>query len=204
MGAHLHLAAFLGSSIIALFSGALFVAYADYMNQTHERDLIRWERSRETWECENYLEGEQNEMIELYESKGMSKDDARTVITVISKYKELFVDIMMVQELGLLEPCWTPLEHGLATFVSFFLCGSITLIPGFFAMGHGRYYDPLPYSLFKSTLICAAMPLFCLAILKTYFTSGHSYWKLCASELVNPILVVFSAYYAASWLRVLF
>jgi putative Ca2+/H+ antiporter (TMEM165/GDT1 family) len=49
MGAQLHLAAFLGSAIIALFTGALFVGYADYMNQTHERDLIRWERKRETW-----------------------------------------------------------------------------------------------------------------------------------------------------------
>jgi hypothetical protein len=68
--------------------------------------------------------------------------------------------------------------------------------------------------------MCAAIPLLGLAFLKvcplatiicispnllqTYFTSGRSYWKLCLSELVNPILVVFSAYYTASWLRFLF
>jgi hypothetical protein len=45
-------------------------------------------------------------MIELYESKGMSKEDATTVIQTISKYKELFVDIMMVQELGTFLITW--------------------------------------------------------------------------------------------------
>jgi VIT1/CCC1 family predicted Fe2+/Mn2+ transporter len=56
---------------------------------------------------------------------------------------------------------------GLATFLSFFLCGAVTLIPSYFALANGRYYDPLPYSLFKSTLVCLSslsLSLLCLSL----------------------------------------
>ena len=53
-------------------------------------------------ECDNYLEGEQKEMVELYVSKGMTQADAETVIKLLSKNEKMFVDIMMVEELGLL------------------------------------------------------------------------------------------------------
>lgn len=53
---------------------------------------------------ENYPEGEIREMIEIYESKGMSTDDATLVIKTMAKYKEFFVDVMMQQELELQVP----------------------------------------------------------------------------------------------------
>jgi len=53
-------------------------------------------------ECDNYLEGEQREMVELYISKGLSAEDARTIVGILSKDKEIFVDFMMIEELGIL------------------------------------------------------------------------------------------------------
>jgi len=41
-------------------------------------------------------------MVELYVSKGMTQADAETVIKLLSKNEKMFVDIMMVEELGLL------------------------------------------------------------------------------------------------------
>jgi len=55
-------------------------------------------------ECDNYLEGEQMEMIELYQQKGLSKEDACEVVSILSKNKPLFVDVMMKEELELLPP----------------------------------------------------------------------------------------------------
>ena len=53
---------------------------------------------------DNYPEGEINEMIEIYESRGMSKEDATQVIRTMSKYKDFFVDVMMAEELALQVP----------------------------------------------------------------------------------------------------
>jgi hypothetical protein len=49
-------------------------------------------------QVDNYIEGERQEMIDLYTSKGMRQDDAEAVIALLSKneYKDMFVDIMMV------------------------------------------------------------------------------------------------------------
>jgi hypothetical protein len=42
---------------------------------------------REMWEVENYIEGEKKEMVEIYEAKGVSKEDATTLVDVLSRYK---------------------------------------------------------------------------------------------------------------------
>ena len=41
-------------------------------------------------------------MIELYMSKGIPEDDAREIVDIISKDPKVFVDFMMVEELGIL------------------------------------------------------------------------------------------------------
>ena len=45
-----------------------------------------------------------DEMVEIFEHRGLSHDDAVTVINIMSKYKDFFIDIMMVEELGLRVP----------------------------------------------------------------------------------------------------
>ena len=37
------------------------------------------EKRRETWELTNFAEGERNEMVELYTTRGMREEDARRV-----------------------------------------------------------------------------------------------------------------------------
>lgn len=75
-------------------------------------------------ECDNYLEGEQKEMEELYVSKGMTQADAETVIKLLSKNEKMFVDIMMVEELGLLPyndllPLWNGAGVPYSSFAMF-------------------------------------------------------------------------------------
>ena len=59
----------------------------------------------------------------------MSKEDAETVIEVMSKYKNFFLDVMMVEELGLMPPdeATPPAKNGLVTFLAFVFFGFIPL-----------------------------------------------------------------------------
>jgi len=43
-------------------------------------------------------------MAEIYEGHGMSQEEALEVVKILSKNKEHFVDVMMVEELGLMPP----------------------------------------------------------------------------------------------------
>jgi hypothetical protein len=43
-------------------------------------------------ETENYLEGEKKEMVDLYETKGLTREDAQIVVDILAKNKETFVD----------------------------------------------------------------------------------------------------------------
>lgn len=79
---------------------------------------------------DNNLEGEKVEMVQLYESQGLTHEDATRVIDILSKYPDVFLDTMMNVELGLqpVESGNAPWKNGLVTFVAFEVFGFIPLI----------------------------------------------------------------------------
>ena len=91
-----------------LISGAIgvscIVSLTYYVQSERYKKHYNRERDREEWELENYKEGEVREMVELYESKGMTPSDAMSVIRKISKYRDFFIDVMMVEELEMKRP----------------------------------------------------------------------------------------------------
>ena len=65
-------------------------------------------------------------MIDIYENKGLNRETASNMVDLMAENKQAFVDVMMVQELGLkpvVDP-WGPLKNGLINFGSFILFGN--------------------------------------------------------------------------------
>lgn len=118
-----------------LIADGLSMGLGDYLSEKAEQEYIINEMKREQWEVENYLEGEKREMVDLYQGKGMTLADATAVIDIMSKYKGIFVDTMMVEELGLMVPSPedNPAKQGLTTCLSFFFFGTIPLISYLFS-----------------------------------------------------------------------
>eukprot|EP01087_Luapelamoeba_hula_P015624 TRINITY_DN4696_c0_g1_i1.p1 TRINITY_DN4696_c0_g1~~TRINITY_DN4696_c0_g1_i1.p1 ORF type:complete len:294 (+),score=66.55 TRINITY_DN4696_c0_g1_i1:386-1267(+) len=111
--------------VVILWTLSVALACLSFLEKKGEQVLFAHEWKREEWECDNYLEGEQHEMVQLYMSKGMSQQDAETVIGLLSKNKKMFVDIMMVEEL-----CLMPPSHDLSP-----LCGAAARLVAFFVLG---------------------------------------------------------------------
>ncbi|KAG9404848.1 hypothetical protein AC1031_005060 [Aphanomyces cochlioides] len=113
-----------------LVADGLSMGMGDVLSTQAEIDLVNHERARESWEFDNFPEGELEEMVELYEKKGISTEDAKLVVNTLSKYKEAFIDIMMVEELNLMpvDEDDNPIIGGLVTFGSFMLFGSVPLL----------------------------------------------------------------------------
>jgi len=111
-----------------LIADGLSMAVGDYLSTKAEKEYALAEKTREAWEVENYPEGEMKEMLELYMDKGISEKDAKTMVEILSKHKKAWVDIMMVEELGLVENDESPLKNSLVTFGSFAIFGFIPLL----------------------------------------------------------------------------
>lgn len=90
--------------VSSLLADALSMGVGDALSSKAEKEVAVREREREKWELENFKEGEIKEMVEIYTGRGMSQQDAELVIRVCAKYEELFVDMMLVDELGIEPP----------------------------------------------------------------------------------------------------
>ena len=68
-------------------------------------------------------------MVELYQKRGMSLEDAQHIIDIMAEYRSFFVDVMMVEELDLQVPPEdaNPWIDGFITFCSFVFFGFFPL-----------------------------------------------------------------------------
>ena len=118
--------------VSTLIADALSMGVGDALSSKAEAEVAKRERDREKWELENFKEGEISEMVEIYKGKGMAEEDAELVMRVCAKYEDLFVDMMLVDELGINPPddddSWTPfVKEGIVTFSSFCVFGFFPL-----------------------------------------------------------------------------
>lgn len=118
--------------IAKVLGDAISMGLGDAMSEMAESEFVKAEKAREKWEMQNFLEGELDEMVELYVKKGFEKKDAQQILNLmVKKNPEFFLDHMLVQELGLMPPDEddSPVMKGIVMFCSFACCGMCVLVP---------------------------------------------------------------------------
>jgi VIT1/CCC1 family predicted Fe2+/Mn2+ transporter len=124
----------LGSGIILvlglanLLADGFSMAAGAFLALKSELEYYDREREREAWEVKHLPEGERIELLEIYRAKGHSADDAETLVTIQAKDEEIWIDEMMIQELGMLRDERRPILSALATLASFIVSGSVPLL----------------------------------------------------------------------------
>lgn len=135
-------------------------------------------------------------MVENYERRGMSHADAVTVIDAMSKYSEIFVDAMLVDELGIQPPDQSaqPWKSGLVMFGAFCMAGLMPLMAYIVAYAtnpnapnHGGS------ATFAVACALTAVALFVLGALKSVLTS-HAWWRSGLTVLVTGGIAAAAAY----------
>jgi len=124
-----------------LMGDAVGMGVGDYLSSRAEDDHTDAERIREAWEMEHFPEFEKKEMRDIYEGKGLSADSAREIVDLLWQDKNTFLDIMMIEELGLkpVDKSVSPLKSSLVTFTSFMIFGGLPMLAYIFA---GHYDTP--------------------------------------------------------------
>lgn len=173
-----------------LVADGLSMGLGDMLSSQAEVELVQHERAREVWEFENYPEGEMEEMIELYEKKGIATDDAKLVVHTLAKYKEAFIDIMMVEELNLMpvDDEDSPLKGGIITFLSFMLFGVIPLLSYLVNLIPGLRMNPS--TTFNASCVLTVITLFLLGAVKGSFV-GQKWWQSGLSMAINGSIAAF-------------
>ncbi|KAL7547454.1 hypothetical protein ACHAWF_011739 [Thalassiosira exigua] len=165
-----------------IFADALAMGVGEFLSSKAENEWILSERRRENWELENYPDGEIREMIDIYESRGMSRKDATQVIETMSKYKDFFVDVMMAEELKLQVPeedhKIESMKEGVVMFCSFASFGSLPLlgyvvIPALFPQLGEEV-------LFTAACVVTGLVLFGMGCVKSIFSATN--WFICGLE----------------------
>lgn len=118
-----------------VFASALSMGVGEFLSEKGEIEWILQEKKREKWEVDNNLNGEIEEMVEIYMKKSggrMPRKEAEMIIDTLAGYPKIFINTMMSQELGLQVPDedWKleSAKSGLVMFSSFIFFGSIPII----------------------------------------------------------------------------
>jgi len=195
-GGHLSQSTVILMGFANLIADAISMGLGDFISEKAEMDYVAAEQRRENWEMENYPEGEVKEMIEIYEARGMTTEDATTVINVLAKYPKIMVDTMMVEELGLLpqgddDDKYAAHKKACVTFGSFILFGSVPLLVyvSFFTVD---FQTDIPVT-FIIASVATAITLFILGAAKARFTKQNTL-KSGLWMLLNGTFAASSAY----------
>ena len=122
--------------VCAIVGDGIGMGLGDYLSALAEIQFIKSEEQREYYEVEHLKEDEIKEIIDIYLKKGFTIEDAHRLAELYSTNSQAFVNIMMLEELGLVvEDEDTARKCGIVTFVSFLILGAIPAIPYIISSG---------------------------------------------------------------------
>jgi len=175
-----------------LVADGFAMGIGDYLSESAEFDFARSERNREKWEFDHFQEGEISEMIEIYQNKGIEKEDAEVILRTMAKYPDFFINHMMIEELQIqpVDEDESAVKNGLVTMVSFMLFGCVPLLTYVItAPIHFTGYNPT----FVISIVLTILILLTLGGIKGKMTES-SIWKSACFVMLNGVAAAAASY----------
>jgi len=119
-----------------LLADGLSMAAGNYTGTKAERDEYDQLRRMEERHIQLAPEGEKEELRQIFRAKGFEGDALETVVGVLTKHRDSWLETMMREEHGLPAVMRSPLHAALYTFIAFVLCGSVPLLPYLVGLDH--------------------------------------------------------------------
>lgn len=157
------------AGIAGLLAGALSMALGEWISVKSSQELYENQMQLELEELETNPEGEEKELVLIYRSKGIPKQQAEAMARDIIKHKSHAHEVLVKEELGINEEDLkgSAMEAAIASFVFFAIGAIIPVIPFFFAGG-------MQAVLFSTAM--STIGLFVIGAAITLFT-GRSIWS---------------------------
>ncbi|KAL5796284.1 hypothetical protein ACOSQ2_001104 [Xanthoceras sorbifolium] len=179
-----------------LVADGISMGFGDFVSSSTEKEVAAEERAVIGWDVTNNSRPEQLDLLHQYQALGMDINDAATVVSIFTKYKDILVDEKMTVEKGMLPPNGSdkPWKNGLVTFAAFLMFGSAPLL-SFIVLIPFTNSDTLK---FAGACILSALALAFLGIAKARI-AGQNY-ALSASITIFNGAIAAAAAYALGWI----
>lgn len=115
-----------------LLADGFSMAAGNFSGVKAERDDYERLRQMELRHIAVTPEGEREEVRQIFAAKGFGGDDLERAVEITTSCQERWVRLMLEEEHGAPKVARSPVHAGLVTFVAFFLCGAVPLIPFLF------------------------------------------------------------------------
>lgn len=123
------------SGIAGVVADSLSMGSSGYLAATSEREVFEYEKSMEREEIALMPELETEELALIYESKGMNREDARTLAEETMKNPDQALEDKIREELGIVEHKVSPIREGWVTGTATAIGALIPVFPFFFGSG---------------------------------------------------------------------
>lgn len=118
-----------------LLADGFSMAAGNYSGVKAERDDYKRLREMELHHIAVTPEGEREEVRQIFAAKGFEGNDLERAVNVITSCQERWVKVMLEEEHGAPKVERSALKAGFVTFVAFFVCGAVPLLPFLFGGG---------------------------------------------------------------------
>ena len=180
-----------------LFADGFAMSIGAYLSTKSDKQNYKKHKEIERWEIENMREREIEEIREIYQEQGFEGELLEQIVQKITENEDVWVDVMMKYELGMIEDDKSPIAMGLATYFSFILIGLIPL-----SVYLWDYFMPLQMDRFMLTSILTAGGFILIGYLKSKATKSHVI-KSILETLILGLIAAFVAYFVGDLLEYL-
>ncbi|MDO8609714.1 MAG: VIT1/CCC1 transporter family protein [bacterium] len=181
------------AGLAATFAESISMAAVAYTSKLAEADFYQSEYEREKWEIDHVPEGEREEIRALYSQFGFKGKILEDIVKTITSDKELWVKIMMEQELKL-----EKVDRKEAI--------PAAIIVGFSALV-GSFIPLIPFMLFHISvatiisLIISTIILFIVGYYKAKKTIGRNYVRMGIEMAVIGMVSALAGYLVGSFFK---
>jgi vacuolar iron transporter family protein len=154
----------------AMVASGVSMAGGAYLATKSQREVFEGQLAREAAEIEAMPELERQELVDIYRSKGLTAEEAKTIVDRITKDKKVWLETQAREELGLdVSQFENPVREGLVAGISTLIGGAIPVVG--YLVGRllmGSRFSGLG-SLAVAFIFCAVF-LFLIGSARSFFT----------------------------------
>ena len=153
------------AGVADMLAGGIAMGLGGYLSEKSHAEIYRKELERERFEVERVPEQEQREVREIWKARGYDGAELEQLVEAIIRDRKRWVEFMMREELGLMEPApGAALKTSLTIGMSYVVGALVPLFPFL-----------LPLAVHQALLVSTATTLttlFLVGMLKARYTGG--------------------------------